>query len=54
MKYEGTMRYYNYKHAELDKMKHKEPLLFSSSAFWTFILVTALLLFAVALLGRSF
>lgn len=51
---EATMRYYNYKPAELEKMKHKDPLFFSSSTFWTCILVTALLLFAVALLGRGF
>jgi hypothetical protein len=54
MKYEATMRYYNYKSAELDKMKHKEPPLFPVSTFWTFILLTALLLFAIALLNRVF
>jgi hypothetical protein len=53
-KYEATMRYYNYKPAELDKIKHKEPPLFPVSTFWTFILLTALLLFAIALLNRGF
>jgi hypothetical protein len=54
MKYEESMPYYNYRPTELGKMEHKEPPLFSSSTFWTFILVTALLLFAIALLSRGF
>lgn len=54
LKYEEPMRYYNYRPTELDKMEYKEPLPFSRSAFWTFILVTALLFFAIALLSRGF
>ena len=45
--------YYNYRPTELDKIEHKGPPALPISTFWTFILLTALLLFAIALLNRG-
>jgi hypothetical protein len=48
------MRYYLYRPDRLDKITHKKPSLQPASNFWIVLLMTMLLLFAIALLNRGF
>lgn len=48
------MRYYLYRPDMLDKTAHKKPSIQPVANFWIVLLMTMLLLFAVALLNRGF
>jgi hypothetical protein len=48
------MRYYLYRPDRLDKMAEKKSSLQPDSSFWIVLLMTMLLLFAIALLNRGF
>jgi hypothetical protein len=48
------MRYYLYRPDRLNNIAHKKPSLQPATNFWIILLMTMLLLFAIALLNHGF
>lgn len=48
------MRYYLYRPDRLNKITPEKPAMQSAANFWIILLMTMLLLFAIALLNRGF